>query len=82
MHIWIRSEVRDFEKRVGLVPNDVRKLVSDGFKITVEESKNRIISSNDYKESGAEIAPSNSWHTAPKEAIIFGLKELPEEIKI
>ena len=82
MHIWIRSEVRDFEKRVGLVPNDVRKLVSDGFKITVEESKNRAISSNYYKDSGAEIVPSNSWQSAPNEAIIFGLKELPEEIKI
>ena len=82
MHIWIRSEVRDFEKRVGLVPSDVRKLVSDGFKITIEESKNRVISSNYYKESGAEIVPSNSWQSAPNEAIIFGLKELPEEIKI
>ena len=82
MHIWIRSEVRDFEKRVGLVPSDVRKLVSDGFKITIEESKNRVISSKYYKESGAEIVPSNNWQSAPNDAIIFGLKELPEEIKI
>ena len=80
MHIWIRTEVRDFEKRVGITPEAVTKLIAAGFKITVEESKNRAIPIKDYQNSGANIAAGNSWQTAPKDALIFGLKELPEEI--
>ena len=29
--------------------------------------------------AGAEIAPAGSWPGAPADAIIFGLKELPED---
>ena len=77
MHIWIRAEVRDFEKRVGITPEAVTKLIAAGFKITVEESKHRAIPIKDYQNSGANIAVGNSWQTAPKDALIFGLKELP-----
>ena len=80
MHIWIRAEVRDFEKRVGITPEAVTKLIAAGFKITVEESKHRAIPIKDYQNSGANIAVGNSWQTAPKDALIFGLKELPEEV--
>ena len=81
MHIWIRTEVRDFEKRVGIVPRDVKTLVSEGFKVTIEESNNRAIAIKHYREAGAEIAASNTWQKAPNDTIIFGLKELPEDVK-
>lgn len=31
-----------------------------------------------YSIPGVEMAPSGSWTSAPKEAFIVGLKELPE----
>ena len=31
-----------------------------------------------YSIPGVEMAPSGSWTSAPKEAFIIGLKELPE----
>jgi len=82
MHLWIRSEVRDFEKRVGITPNAVTELISKGFEVTVEDSSSRAIPTQNYRNVGANIVPSNSWQFAPDHAIIFGLKELPENIKI
>ena len=32
-----------------------------------------------YRNAGAEIAAQNSWPDAPADAVIFGLKELPED---
>ena len=80
MHIWIRAEVRDFEKRVGITPEIVTQLIAAGFEITVEESEHRAIPIKDYQNSGAKIVAENSWQNAPKDALIFGLKELPEEV--
>ena len=82
MHIWVRAEVRDFEKRVGITPEAVAKLIAEGFEITIEESKHRAIPIKNYQNSGANIAPANSWQSAPEDALIFGLKELPENINI
>ena len=48
MHIWIRAEVRDFEKRVGITPEEVTQLIAAGFEITVEESEHRAIPIKDY----------------------------------
>ena len=76
MHIWVRAEVRDFEKRVGITPEAVAKLIAEGFEITIEESKHRAIPIKNYQNLGANIAPANSWQSAPEEALIFGLKEL------
>jgi saccharopine dehydrogenase (NAD+, L-lysine forming) len=81
MHLWIRSEVRNFEKRVGITPNAVLELISKGFEITVEDSNSRAVPIKEYKNAGANIVPSNSWPSAPDHAIIFGLKELPENVE-
>ena len=81
MHLWIRSEVRNFEKRVGITPNAVLELISKGFEVTVEESNSRALPIKEYRNAGANIVPSNSWPSAPDHAIIFGLKELPENIE-
>lgn len=78
-HLWIRAESRDNERRVGLTPDGAATLVSDGLHITVEASDDRIIPTQAYADVGCAIAPTHSWPGAPRDAIIFGLKELPED---
>ena len=78
-HLWVRAEQRQNEDRVGVTPEGVKALIAAGLRVTVEESRSRVIGIEGYRSAGAEIAPENSWPEAPEEAIIFGLKELPED---
>jgi len=78
-HIWVRSEARAHEERVGLTPRGAAKLLAAGYRVMVEESAQRILPIADYAAAGCEIAPEFSWVDAPDDAIIFGLKELPED---
>ncbi len=78
-HIWVRAEQRDNEERVGLTPQGATQLLRRGYRVTVEESSVRAIEIDGYRRAGCEIAAENSWPTAPADAIIFGLKELPED---
>ncbi|AHC99326.1 saccharopine dehydrogenase [Leisingera methylohalidivorans] len=78
-HLWVRAEQRPNEERVGLTPEGARALLSGGIKVTVEESSVRAVPLQGYIDAGCEIAPENSWPQAPADAIIFGLKELPED---
>ncbi|NOX72402.1 MAG: saccharopine dehydrogenase [Alphaproteobacteria bacterium] len=78
-HLWIRAEQRDSEQRVGLTPDGVRTLMSQGFRVTVERSTCRAIAIDGYMATGCDIAVENTWPDAPTDAIIFGLKELPED---
>ncbi|MFW8635960.1 saccharopine dehydrogenase [Cribrihabitans pelagius] len=78
-HLWVRAEQRPNEERAGLTPEGARALLSGGIKVTVEESSVRAIPLQGYIDAGCEIAPENSWAEAPADAIIFGLKELPED---
>lgn len=78
VHLWVRAEQRQNEERVGITPHGVTELLAKGFNVTVEESSQRVIPIDEYRATGCNIAPEGSWETAPSEAIIFGLKELPE----
>ncbi|WP_128253190.1 saccharopine dehydrogenase [Falsirhodobacter deserti] len=78
-HLWMRHEQRPHEERTGLTPEGVAALVAQGFRVTVEDSPTRCIATAVYAEAGAQIAPAESWPVAPRDAIIFGLKELPED---
>ncbi len=78
-HLWLRAEQRAHEERVGLTPEGAKALINAGIRLTVEESSVRAIPLQGYVDAGAEVAPENSWPTAPRDAIIFGLKELPED---
>ncbi len=78
-HLWVRSESRSHEERVGVTPQGTAKLIAAGYQVTVEESTQRILSIADYAAAGCAIAPEFSWVDAPDDAIIFGLKELPED---
>ena len=79
VHLWVRAESRANEERVGLTPDGAAQLLKKGFKVTVEESRQRIIPIADYAAVGCEVAPEFSWVDAPDDALIFGLKELPED---
>lgn len=79
VHLWVRAEERANERRVGITPTGVRQLLDRGFAVTVEDSADRVLPIADYAAAGAQVAEAGSWRTAPAEAIIFGLKELPED---
>ncbi|MEM9579941.1 MAG: saccharopine dehydrogenase [Pseudomonadota bacterium] len=78
-HLWVRAEQRDNEERVGLTPQGAAKLIRAGIRVTVEDSRARAIPIAGYREAGCAIADENSWPNAPDDAIIFGLKELPDD---
>ena len=78
-HLWIRSEQRDHESRTGITPQGAATLLAAGVQVTVEESPHRIIADTEYAKAGCTMVPSNSWPGAPHDAVIFGLKELPED---
>ncbi|MCW9043327.1 MAG: saccharopine dehydrogenase [Pseudopelagicola sp.] len=78
-HLWVRAEQRPNEDRVGLTPEGARALLDKGIRVTIEESSVRAIPIDGYRNAGCDIAPENSWPDAPRDAIIFGLKELPED---
>lgn len=78
-HLWVRAEERANEARVGLMPEGARALLGAGFRITVERSEDRAIPLEGYIAAGCAIAEAGSWRDAPRDAIIFGLKELPAD---
>ncbi len=78
-HLWVRAEQRPNEDRTGLTPNGAAALIAQGMRVSVEDSPNRIIPTDAYAQAGATIVAQNSWPDAPRDAIIFGLKELPDD---
>lgn len=78
-HIWVRAEQRENETRVGLTPDGAKALLDAGFNVTVEASDTRAIPTQGYADAGCAIAAENSWPNAPGDAVIFGLKELPDD---
>ena len=78
-HLWVRAEQRPHEERVGVTPEGVAALIAAGIRVSVEDSSVRAIPIDGYRAAGAEIVAENSWPQAPADAIIFGLKELPED---
>lgn len=77
MHLWVRAEERANERRVGITPAGVARLMAEGMNVTVEDSPTRVVPIDGYRQTGASIAPAGSWRDAPDDAVIFGLKELP-----
>lgn len=80
VHLWLRAEKKPNERRTHLTPEKCKKLVKAGFKLTVELSEQHIFKDEEYASiSGVKMASTGSWPSAPKEAFIVGLKELPEK---
>ncbi len=78
-HLWVRAEQRPNEERAGLTPEGAADLIAAGMTVTVEQSDQRAIPLDGYRSAGCDIAPAASWPDAPEDAIIFGLKELPDD---
>lgn len=78
LHLWLRHEVRSTERRTPIVPADARRLVESGVTLTVEESPQRIFPIEEYDAAGCRVAPAGSWVSAPEQAVVIGLKELPD----
>jgi saccharopine dehydrogenase (NAD+, L-lysine forming) len=78
-HLWVRAEQRPNEERVGITPEGAAALLRAGVRVTVEESSVRAIAIDGYGKAGCEIVAENLWPQAPSDAVIFGLKELPED---
>ena len=78
-HLWVRAEERPNEERAGLTPEGAARLIAAGFEVTVEVSAQRALPLAPYAAAGCAIAPQGSWRNAPTEALVFGLKELPED---
>lgn len=49
-HLWLRAETKPMEHRAALTPATAKKLLDAGFKITVEESTQRIFDDKEYAE--------------------------------
>lgn len=57
-------------------PEGAKALLDAGYVVRVEKCPNRIYKTGEFEAVGAEIVPTGSWMSAPKENIILGLKEL------
>lgn len=79
MHLWLRAETKPFERRTPLVPADAKRWLAAGHRLTVERSKDRIFPDAAYEQIGATLAPFGAWTEAPRDAVILGIKELPED---
>lgn len=60
------------ERRVALVPDHVRQLVSDGVEIEVVKSDKRIFKDNEYSDVGAKLVDEVDGAD-----IVIGVKEMP-----
>ncbi|MFE1925335.1 saccharopine dehydrogenase [Streptomyces asoensis] len=79
LHLWLRHETRSTERRTPVVPDDVRRLVAAGVRLTVEDSPQRVFPASRYEAAGARIVPAGTWVSAPPQTVVLGLKELPDE---
>lgn len=79
VHVWIRSESRGTERRAPVVPDDLPTLLDAGFRVTVEESAQRIFATEEYVAAGATVVGEGTWTDAPDDAYILGIKELSDE---
>jgi saccharopine dehydrogenase (NAD+, L-lysine-forming) len=76
--LWIRHETRSTERRAPVVPADAARLVRRGMAVTVEDSPHRAFPIAEYAAAGCSITHPGSWHKAPHDTFVLGLKELPD----
>lgn len=76
--LHLRSETKPLEHRSALTPTTAKSLIDAGYTVNVERSPVRIFDDSDFEKIGATLVEEGSWPEAPKDHIIIGLKELPE----
>ena len=78
-HIWLRAETKEGEKRCPLTPAQTKALIEAGYHLSVERSATRAFANDAFEAAGCRMVLEGSWPEAPNDAVILGLKELPEE---
>lgn len=78
-HFWLRAEVKPNEFRTLILPEGIKTLVGAGHRVTVERSVDRCAPDAEFAAAGATLVDAGTWVDAPLDALICGLKELPEE---
>ena len=81
VHFHMRSETKEGERRTSLTPAAAKQLLDAGHTVTVEEFPDRCYPDKDYAAVGCTIAANGTWEkpgAVDKDAIIVGLKELPD----
>ncbi len=81
MRIGVPKEIKRFEYRVGLVPQGVRDLTSQGHEVIVQRDAGEGvgISANDYIEAGARVVDSIEEVYSQAEMIVKVKEPQPEE---
>ncbi|KAL7773875.1 hypothetical protein CFE70_003842 [Pyrenophora teres f. teres 0-1] len=79
-----RAEAKPLEHRSCLTPTTAKKLLDAGYPVLVERSPKdpnyaRIFKDEEFEQVGATLIEEGAYKTAPKDRIIIGLKELPED---
>lgn len=79
-----RAEEKPFEHRSCITPTTAKKLLDAGYPVLVERSPKdpnyeRIFKDEEFEKAGATLIETGSYKDAPKDRIIIGLKELPED---
>jgi len=69
-----REDKNDWERRVPLTPDHVKKLVQQGYDVHVQPSKIRAFSDREYEASGATVQEDLSSCN-----MVFAIKEIPSE---
>lgn len=77
--LHVRAESKPLEHRTAITPTIAKKLVDAGYEVNVERAPLSIFPDAEYEGTGAKLVPTGSWTDAPKDHIVIGLKELPEE---
>ncbi|KAK9494018.1 hypothetical protein V1508DRAFT_383912 [Lipomyces doorenjongii] len=77
--LHLRAESKPLEHRSALTPTTAKQLIDAGFNVIVERSSQRVFDDAEFEAIGAPLVDEFSWPSAPKDELIIGLKELPEE---
>src|SRR5579862_9768556 len=64
---------------VSRSPTTTKALLDARYIVNVERSPGRAFGDGEFEAVGATLVPEGSWVGAPKDHIIIGLKELPED---
>lgn len=51
-----------------------RKLLEQGFQVTVEKSIQRVFPDSEYAKVGCQMVEPGTWKDAPESALILGLQ--------
>lgn len=83
MIVGVPKEIKDNERRVGLVADNVRSLVKAGHQVYVETQAGAGIgiSDKDFEKAGAKIAPDKAALYGKSEFIVKVKEPLPEDLE-